>query len=116
MIAAAIATFFAALVIAKSFDEFRRGREPWPVFAFWLLTWGAVVMIALFPGVTDWVRERVFGPEAGLGTIFGIAIVFLLFLSYRIYLKAERVERTVNQLVSDLALHELDRNRQNDGQ
>ncbi|MBI4032668.1 DUF2304 family protein [Candidatus Berkelbacteria bacterium] len=111
MLAAVIATFFAALVIAKSFDEFRRGREPWPVFMAWFTMWSAVVVIAVFPELTDWVRERLFGPQSGLGTIFGIAIVLLLFLSYRIYLKAERVERTLNQLISDLALHELDKGR-----
>lgn len=109
MIAAFIATFFAAIVIAKSFDEFRRGREPWPVFLSWLSIWLVVIIVALFPGITTWARERIFGPDAGLGTIFGIAIVLLLFLSYRIYLKAERVERTLNQLISDLALRDFEK-------
>lgn len=106
MIPELIAASFALLVIVKSYDEFKRGREPLPVFLFWLVTWGAVIVIAFFPGVTDWIRAHVLGPRAGLGTIFGIAIVFLLFLSYRMYLKADRVERDLNRLISELALKE----------
>ena len=111
MVAATITGLISALVIAKSFDEFRRGREPWPVFTVWLLTWSSVALVAIFPQVTDWVRLRILGPDAGIGTIVGIVIVFLLFLCYRLYLKAERVERTLNQLISDLALHELKRGK-----
>ena len=107
MIPKIIAATFAILVLVKSYDEFRRGREPLSVFLFWLITWGAVLVIAFFPGVTDWIQVRVLGPGAGLGTIFGIAIVFVLFLTYRMYLKADRVERDLNRLISDLAVREF---------
>lgn len=107
MIPEAIAAIFALLVLVKSYDEFRRGREPLPVFLFWLATWGAVLVIAFFPGVTDWIRERILGPRAGLGTIFGIALVFLLFLNYRMYLKADRVEQDLQKLISNLAVDDF---------
>lgn len=106
MIAQIIAAVFAILVLIKSYDEFRRGREPLPVFLFWLLVWIAVIVFAFFPQLADWMGAHIFGPQAGAGTIFGIAIVFLLFLSYRMYLKAERIERDVNRIISDLALKE----------
>jgi hypothetical protein len=107
MVAQAIATFFAALVLTKSLDDFRRRHEPWPVFLFWISVWLAVLIIAFFPGITFWLRDHIFGPQAGIGTILGIAIIFLLYLSYRIYLKADRTERAVNKIVSELALQEL---------
>lgn len=107
MVAKVIATFFAALVLTKSLDDFRRRHEPWPVFLFWITIWTAVLITAFFPGVTFWLRDHILGPEAGIGTILGIAIIFLLYLSYRIYLKADRTERAVNKIVSTLALQEL---------
>ncbi|MEK7461319.1 MAG: DUF2304 family protein [Patescibacteria group bacterium] len=111
MIPEIIAASFALLVLLKSYDEFRRGREPLPVFLFWLVTWLAVLVIAFFPGVTFWIRDHILGPRAGLGTIFGIAIVFLLFLNYRMYLKADRVERDLQKLISDLAVHEFEKSQ-----
>jgi hypothetical protein len=113
MIPEFIAATFALLVLIKSYDEFRRGREPLPVFLFWLITWGAVLVVAFFPSVTDWMQARLLGPRAGLGTILGIAIVFLLFLAYRLYLKADRVERDLNRLISELALRDFDQDRLN---
>ena len=110
MVAQAIATFFASLVLVKSFDDFRRRHEPWPVFLFWVSVWAAVLVTAFFPGITFWLRDHVLGPQAGIGTILGIAIVFLLFLSYRIYVKADRTERAVNTIISELALKDLPRN------
>lgn len=106
MVAKIIASIFAILVIIKSYDEFRRGREPLTVFLAWLVLWVGVVIVAFFPGITDWLRSRILGPGAGLGTIFGIALVFLLFLSYRMYLKIDRTERDINRLISDLALRD----------
>ncbi len=107
MIAQAIAAFFAALVLVKSFDDFRRRREPLPVFLFWLAAWLGVLVMAFFPGVTFWVRDHILGPQAGVGTILGIGNIFLLFLSYRIYVKADRTERVLNRLVTRLALRDL---------
>lgn len=106
-IASIIAGIFAALVIAKSFDEFRRGREPLIMFLFWLTIWATVLIFAVAPQAADWVRVMIFGQNAGLGTIFGISVTFILFITYRIYLKAERTERLVNQLISDIALSEF---------
>ncbi len=107
MIAKIIAAFFAALVLVKSYDEFRRGREPLAVFLFWSTTWLAVIFVAFWPGVTDIFREKLLGPRAGIGTILGIAIVFLLYLSYRIYLKAERNEQDINRLISEMAIRDV---------
>lgn len=108
MIAAAITALFAAVVLAKSFDEFRHGREPLPVFLFWTGTWLAVLVLAFAPSITKWLGDVIFGENTGLGTIFGIGMVILLYLCYRLYLKAERTERLVNQLISDLAVRDLD--------
>lgn len=113
MLAKIIAAVFAGLVLVKSYDEFRRGREPLVVFLFWATTWIGVLVIAFWPGITDIIREKLLGPGAGLGTIFGIAIISLLFLSYRIYLKAERNEQDINRLISELAIRDVRNDRAN---
>lgn len=113
MIVKIVVTMFALFVLVKSYDEYRSRREPWPVFLFWMAVWAAVLMFAYFPRIADWLQVHALGPQAGLGTVIGVAIVFLLFLSYRIYLKAERLEQDLNQLTSDIALHEHARDVQN---
>lgn len=107
MIAQVIATFFASLVLVKSFDDFRRRQEPLPIFVFWVTVWLFVLVVAFYPGITFWLRDHILGPDTGIGTMLGIANVILLFLSYRIYRKADRTERAVNKLISELAVREL---------
>ena len=109
IIAKAIATFFATLVIVKVYDEFRHGRENIIMLFFWLATWSTVLTLAFLPGITFWLRENIFGPDTGLGTIFGIGLIFLLFISYRLYIKADRAERKINKTVTELALKDLDK-------
>lgn len=113
LIAKFIATFFAVMVLLKSFSEFKRGKEPLPVFLSWLFIWGTVLVVAYFPKLTDLLQEKILGPQAGLGTILGIAIVFLLFLSYRLYLKADRAEKDINKLISELALRDENHDQNN---
>lgn len=108
LIAKAIATFFATLVLVKVYDEFCHGRENIVMLLFWLTTWSAVLILAFFPSVTFWLRENIFGPNTGLGTIFGIGLIFLLFISYRLYIKADRAERKINKIITELALKDLD--------
>lgn len=107
-----IASVFAILVLIKSYDEYRRGREPLIVFLFWASTWAAVLVVAFWPGITDIIRDKILGPHTGLGTIFGIAIIFVLYLSYRIYLKAERNEQNLNRLISELAIRDVHAERE----
>lgn len=107
MIPQAIAVFFASLVFTKSFDDFRRRQEPLPVFILWITVWSSVLLVAFFPGITFWIQEHILGPQAGIGTMLGIAIMFLLFLTYRMYVKADRTERAVNRLITELAIRDL---------
>ncbi|MBI2263477.1 DUF2304 domain-containing protein [Candidatus Berkelbacteria bacterium] len=104
-IARIFAAFLAALVITKTYLEFRKGREPWPVFLFWISTWLLIVFIALFPGMIDWALSLLGGERTGLGTVFGMALVFLFYVIYRIYVKAERIEKTLYRLAQDWSLN-----------
>ncbi len=104
MIAKLIAAFFAAIVLIKSYDEYRHKREPLPVLALWVASWACVLVVAFYPSTVEWLaNSKILGEKTGLGTVLGIGIVFLLFLSYRLYLKTERIERIMNQLISELA-------------
>lgn len=107
LIAQAIATFFAVLVLVKSYDEFRHGREPIIMFIFWTVIWLSVLLVAFFPAQAIELGKGLFGEDVGLGTFFGIITVFGLFLAYRLYIKAERAERRVNQLLTMIATNKL---------
>jgi small membrane protein len=95
-----------AITIAKSYVDFRSRLESLQMFLFWTLTWTLIIIVALFPTLVDLLLNA-FGPErAGLGTFFGMAIVFLFFVVYRIYVKIERMEKKLTRTIQELALRD----------
>ena len=70
------------------------------------VTWTLIVAVALFPSLVD-LALSFSGPErAGLGTFFGMAIVFLYFIVYRLYVKLERIEQNLTKAIQELALRD----------
>jgi len=96
----------AAIAISKSYVDFRARRESLQMFLLWSLTWTGVVVVALFPSIVDVILAYSASGGAGLGTFFGMGLVFVLFVVYRIYVKLERVEQKLIKTIQELALKE----------
>lgn len=106
LIAKVFAFVLAVISISKSYVDFRARIESLQIFLFWMFTWLAIVVIALFPSIIDYVLGSFGGGRTGLGTVFGMGLVFLYFLAYRMYVKIGRVEQKLTKTVQELALRE----------
>jgi hypothetical protein len=100
------ALILAGIVFAKSYVDLRTRTESLPVFLFWTATWVMIVVVALFPFIIDYIIGVAGEGRAGLGTFFGMAIVFLFFVVYRTYAKLERVEKKLTMAIQELALRD----------
>lgn len=96
----------AGIAISKSYVDFRARRESLQMFLLWSLTWTGVVVVALVPSIVDVILAYSASGRAGLGTFFGMGLVFVLFVVYRIYVKLERVEQNLIKTIQELALKE----------
>jgi len=96
----------AAVAITKSYLGFRAKVESLQIFVFWVVAWLAIVVVALVPSIVDQAIAHFGGGRAGLGTFFGMALVFLFFIVYRMYLKLERIEQNLTKTIQELALRE----------
>ena len=76
------------------------------MLAFWTGTWLLIIVFALFPTLVDFLLSFSRGQRIGLGTFFGMALVFLYFVVYRIYVKLERIEQNLTKVVQELALRD----------
>ena len=75
--------------------------------AFWVVIWAAIIVLAYYPQLIDKLIILVGGSRTGLGTLFGMGLVFVLFISYRIYVKANRIEKNLDSLSRNFTLIEL---------
>ena len=96
----------AAITISKSYVDFRSRKESLQMFLFWTITWFLIVIIALFPFIVDLLISSFGGERAGLGTLFGMGLVFLFFVAYRIYVKIEHMDQKLTRTIQELALRD----------
>jgi len=108
LVAKVFSFVLAVIAISKSYVDFRARLESLQIFLFWVFTWLGIVVVALFPSIIDYILGSFGGGRAGLGTVFGMGLVFLYFLAYRIYVKIGRVEQKLTKTVQELALREAD--------
>ncbi|PYS01968.1 MAG: hypothetical protein DMG12_14615 [Acidobacteria bacterium] len=103
------AVLLAGIAISKSYVGVRTRAESFQVFIFWTLTWVAIVIVALFPALVDLVIASFGEKRVGLGTVFGMALVFLYFLVYRIYMRLDHMEQQLVKIVQELSLRDWKR-------
>lgn len=104
IIAQILSAFFAALVITKSYADLKRGRENIVMFLFWTTAWLVILGIAIYPNIVNILIAKFGGQRTGMGTIFGLALTVLFFIMYRIYIKADRVEKDMHKIIRDIAI------------
>lgn len=101
ILAKIIADTVAIFAVAKTAHDFRRRKESLIMFLFWFFVWWGVFILTLFPQIID----KVFGAgRSGVNTFIGLVIVFVMYLTYRIYLKADRTERMLQRLIKEMAV------------
>jgi hypothetical protein len=96
----------AAIVISKSYVDFRAKAESLKIFIFWTITWTTIVLVALFPSIVDVLISSFGGGRTGLGTFLGMGLVFLFFIVYRLYVKVGRIEQNLAKTIQELALRD----------
>ena len=92
----------AAIVISKSYVDFRARRESVQMFVLWTVLWTGIVLVAVRPSIVD----VLIGGRAGVGTFLGVAVVLLFFLGYRIYVRLERLEQKLTVVIQEMALRD----------
>ncbi|MFA5926681.1 MAG: DUF2304 domain-containing protein [Patescibacteria group bacterium] len=96
-----LAVIVAIFVLAKTTHDYKKKKESRIMFLFWYVLWWGVIALTLFPRIID----TIFGQgRSGVNTFMGLVIVFVLYMSYRLYIKAERTEKALQQLVKELAI------------
>jgi len=104
IVAKVFSVLLATIVISKSYVDLRARAESLQMFIFWVFTWTMIMLLALFPSIVDFLIATSRYGQTGLGTVFGMGLVFLFFVVYRIYVKMESVEQKLTKTIQELAL------------
>ena len=101
------ALILGLLVITKTYLDYRKKDENLQMFLFWTLVWIGIIVLAFSPMLISRTITLIGEKTISIGKIVGMGFVFILFILYRIYIKAHRLEKQLNQLVRKIALSDL---------
>lgn len=101
------AIFLALLVITKTYYDYKKRLDSLSTLLFWSIAWIAIVYVAIMPGFFYKFVQKMSNENVGIGTFVGVAFVFLFFVTYRVYTKANRIERQIHDMVMRLGLKDI---------
>lgn len=106
-----IALIFGLIVIAKTLTDYKKKQESWQMLIFWLVIWCGIIIIAFDPMLIAQIISHFGAGNYTIGQIAGTGFVFILFIVYRVYIKANRIEKQIMYLTRKLALKDIQKNK-----
>lgn len=105
MILIKILTILIAFIsVSKTYLDYRKKHESKAMFIFWTIVWSVVTVIITFPILIDRVVAYTRDRSITISSLIGMSFVFMLYIIYRIYTKAARIEYRQNELIRKLGL------------
>ena len=100
-----IVAVFALFALSRAFLRWRDSEITTAELTFWSIIWASITVIVFQPWITDWVSQK-FGIGRGIEFVTYVAIVLVLYLIFRIYVKIEVLEQDITKIASAIALQQ----------
>jgi hypothetical protein len=103
LLAQAFFALFALFALSRVIIKFRKKDIPVGWFVFWIIFWIAAAIVVALPQTTTILAEKVgIGRGVDLAVYFSIFILF--YLSFRVFVKMENMEKKITKLTEKEAL------------
>jgi hypothetical protein len=103
-------TLVALMAIYRVFQRYQQGAMPLAEAIGWKVAWLAVAVIFWQPELASWVAATV-GIGRGADLVTYAAVLFLLWTSFRLSVRLDRLERNLTKVVRHRALDDADGKR-----
>lgn len=108
VIARIVAILIGIIVISKVYLDYKKRETNLAVFLFWSTAWLAIVVISIYPIMISKISGLIGETDSGLTAFFAMSFVFVFFVVYKVYLKVNRLEKMLGELVIKLGIRDLD--------
>lgn len=95
------------IAISKAYLDWKSKNDSFIVFLFWIFSWVIVIIFSLYPILISKINFLAGQQGTGVNTFIGASFVFILFVIYRIYRKANRLEKQIQKIVTEIGLKDF---------
>jgi hypothetical protein len=100
-----ILLIFIGFVFLRIFSRIKRKEITLKEGIFWSFFWVLVGLAVLFPKTTD-LFAKTLGVGRGADLLVYLAVIFLFYLVFRIFVHLEKIERNITKIIRKIALEE----------
>jgi len=94
---------FAIFVVTRIVLNFRKGQVSLRGLIFWLGLWLIIIVGFVLPQTTTFLA-RIFGIARGADVAIYLSVVLLFYLTFKIFIKLEKIESDISKIVREIAL------------
>lgn len=98
-----LVVIIAILAILLVFDGFNKKKTSLQTFVLWVVLWIILAIFAIIPESSS-VIANLFGIGRGLDLIIIFGIIGSYYLIFRVYLKLEKIDQNITELVRKIAM------------
>lgn len=85
--------------------KWRRRDLRFSEFLFWIILWGAIGLVVIYPKTSTFVANLL-GVGRGADLVIYSSLLLIFYLSFRIFMRLEKMEKQITKVVIDNALKE----------
>jgi hypothetical protein len=100
---------FALCMVTKAVCRFQRHDLSTRELILWLVVWTGVSLVSIFPDFSMLWLSRFTGIKSGFNALIFFALVVLIYGLLQLYIKLEKHERNLTELVRNLALKDFEK-------
>ena len=101
-----LAGAFALFALTRVILRAKERKMTWAEMLFWAMVWVMMIVVVILPEASTYVAERL-GIGRGVDLILYVAVILILYLLFRLYVKFEQLEQEVTIAVREIALSKL---------
>jgi len=105
-----VVVVFAIFAISRAFLRFKDGKVSGKELAFWIVLWGAAIIVVVLPG-TSFFFAGIFGIQRGADFVVYMSIVIIFYLLFKLYVKIDSVEKEITKLVREISISQAGRKK-----
>jgi len=101
---------FGIFAVSRSYLRYKDRLLTMTAALFWILLWTLIILSVMFKEETSSLAQY-FGIGRGADLLLFGAVLFLSYLSFRLYVRVEELRQELTRLIRALAIREVEEDR-----
>ncbi len=103
-----IGILFGVFMLYYTFLYYKRKEFRQLEFGFWVVLWGVLIAMAIWPNSLDFLVKKVLSLSRPLDFFMIVGFLFIVFLAYFNYISSKKINHKIDRIISAAAINKAE--------